>query len=216
MTTTTRLPLFCITQTVLLTVVFLTTSQNAFTQEQQPHVHGLAELHVVLDGDQLEIEFHSPAMNLLGFEHRANNAEQHALVDKAKGTLAKAETLFQFQPSTCKLTLHETDFSSVTGDKDGEEHKDEHHVHHDNASHDKDEHHGKEHDKKGEERHHSDIKAHYHFQCKNPGELRLMTTSIPTVFPGVHALHAQWVINGHQGATTLDKQQRDIPFNQPN
>ena len=60
---------------LLLPVVLLLANQVTYAQEQQAHVHGTAELFVVLDGNQLDIELRSPAMNLLGFEHRANNAE---------------------------------------------------------------------------------------------------------------------------------------------
>lgn len=218
MTMITNLPLLRITQTALLSVALLMASQGAFSQEQQPHVHGVAELHVVLEGNQLEIELHSPAMNLLGFEYQANNAKQYVKVDDVKALLAKAGSLFQFQPSTCELTGHQADFSGVIGDKNQEknrqEHK-EHDAHHESISHHKDEHTGQgdqAHDHEEEERHHSDIVAHYQFVCKTPGELRLMTTDIPTTFPGVHSLNAQWIINGRQGAIILDKQQRDIPF----
>lgn len=35
------------------------------------HEHGVGRLNAVLDGQALELEFDSPAMNLVGFEHQA-------------------------------------------------------------------------------------------------------------------------------------------------
>ncbi|MGB1290473.1 MAG: ZrgA family zinc uptake protein, partial [Porticoccaceae bacterium] len=35
------------------------------------HVHGLSQLTIAVEGETVELEFSSPAMNLVGFEHRA-------------------------------------------------------------------------------------------------------------------------------------------------
>ena len=43
------------------------------------HEHGVASLNVALDGQTLEIQLQSPAMNLVGFEHEAKSD-----ADKAK------------------------------------------------------------------------------------------------------------------------------------
>ena len=41
---------------------------NYYSSEPGSHVHGNAELNVVLMEKQLQVEFVSPAINLLGFE----------------------------------------------------------------------------------------------------------------------------------------------------
>ncbi|MEX5543051.1 ZrgA family zinc uptake protein, partial [Pseudomonas poae] len=38
------------------------------------HEHGVGRLNAVLDGQTLELELESPAMNLVGFEHLATTA----------------------------------------------------------------------------------------------------------------------------------------------
>ena len=48
------------------------------------HEHGVASLNVALDGQTLEIQLQSPAMNLVGFEHEAKSD-----ADKAKVTAAR-------------------------------------------------------------------------------------------------------------------------------
>ena len=37
------------------------------------HVHGVANLNMAFAGGALEMEFESPAMSILGFEHRPKN-----------------------------------------------------------------------------------------------------------------------------------------------
>src|SRR3546814_9197080 len=44
------------------------------------HEHGAARLNAALDGNQLELELISPAMNLLGFEHAAASAADEAKI----------------------------------------------------------------------------------------------------------------------------------------
>ena len=47
------------------------------------HEHGVGRLNAVLDGQALELEFDSPAMNLVGFEHKAQSSR---LRDQHPGT----------------------------------------------------------------------------------------------------------------------------------
>jgi Protein of unknown function (DUF2796) len=44
-------------------------ADEAEHREHGPHVHGVAQLNVALDGNVLWIELNSPAMNIVGFEH---------------------------------------------------------------------------------------------------------------------------------------------------
>jgi Protein of unknown function (DUF2796) len=53
-------------------------ADEAERREHGAHEHGVAELNLALDGKELWIEFSSPAVNLVGFEHTPGNAEQNA------------------------------------------------------------------------------------------------------------------------------------------
>ena len=60
------------------------------------HEHGVGRLNAGLDGQTLELELESPAMNLVGFEHVATSdlASQHfaaQLVERLGWALADAE-----------------------------------------------------------------------------------------------------------------------------
>ena len=58
------------------------------------HEHGVAKLNAVLDGNTLELELDSPAMNLVGFEHAANSDADKAKVAAVRQQLEQPLKLF--------------------------------------------------------------------------------------------------------------------------
>ena len=58
------------------------------------HEHGVATLNVVLDGNTLELELDSPAMNLVGFEHAATRDTDKAKVAAVRQQLEQPLKLF--------------------------------------------------------------------------------------------------------------------------
>ncbi len=193
--------------TGLLTVGLMMAGHVSYAQDQQPHVHGVAELWLVLDGTQLDIEFHSPAMNLLGFEHRAHTDIQRARVLAIQEQLADAELLFKFEPPTCRLIGQTSDLSSVASDGQQGTGADQHETHR---------HHGEEHfhdhAHDHEQTRHSNLQARYQFECVNPERLKQLRVAIPAAFTGVETLQTQWVINGRQGSAELNQSQYEISF----
>ncbi|MGK0250333.1 MAG: hypothetical protein ACI910_003102 [Oleispira sp.] len=77
------------------------------------HVHGNAELHIVLDDKQLSVELHSPALNLLGFEHKTHNTAEQAIVQNTRIKLMKPNALFIFNDGECTLSQQRADFSDI-------------------------------------------------------------------------------------------------------
>ena len=174
---------------------------DAGTEESlQAHAHGTAELFIVLAGQKLEIELHSPAINLIGFEHKPKNDEQKAKVEELEVKLTSASELFQISSAECQLNTQELDLGNLA--LEDSEHEEEHH--------DEDkEHHDGDHD---DEETHSDIEAQYSFSCQQPSSLRSLVTTIPNEFPSVESLEVQWIVNGRQGATVLEHNQTEIVF----
>lgn len=77
-------------------------------EEHHAHEHGVATLEVAVEATQLVLQFRSPAMNLLGFEHPPRSAQDQAAVSRATGWLRQPAT--QFQPSAeaaCRLVKSE-------------------------------------------------------------------------------------------------------------
>jgi len=164
---------------------------------QQPHVHGAAQLLVVLEGGQLYIELHSPAMNLLGFEHEATTTGQKAVADSARNTLTDAEKLFQFRPGICHMTEQTVNVETAleTPDDNGNTQRSDEHGEHAHEAHG-----------------HRDIEARYRYRCEEPAELDSMSTRLLAELPGRQALKVQWIAGGRQGAITLHNSRQSIIF----
>ncbi len=142
------------------------------------HEHGLASLNVALDGQTLEIQLQSPAMNLVGFEHEAKSDADKAKVAAARQHLEQPQALFAL-PIEAKCALQDSELDSpLFGGHahDAHEHADEHG--------------------------HSDIDASYRFACANAEALQTLELgSFFGTFPGTEKLEVQLIgPSGQQGA----------------
>jgi hypothetical protein len=168
-----------------LAIVQASDHEHAHDHDEQgsldAHEHGIAQLNVVLDGQALELELESPAMNLVGFEHAAESAADKAKVAATRSQLQDPQALFGLGAGDCSLS--KTELESPLFDEEG--HEDEH-----------EEHHG--HDKDSE---HSEIHAHYQLDCETPGELQqLNLVELFKRFPATTKIQVQLIgPNGQQG-----------------
>ena len=153
------------------------------------HEHGVGRLNAALDGQTLELELESPAMNLVGFEHAATSDADKAKVAATRALLEKPLALFSLPPAAgCVVASLELE-SPLFGDKpDADDDHDE------DA---KDEHH---HD-------HSEIHAHYHFTCATPGALKTLDlANIFNTFPATQKIQVQLIgPSGQQGLEVTAK-----------
>jgi hypothetical protein len=77
-------------------------------QSQKAHVHGAAAVNVALEGPKGELEFESPADNILGFEHAPKTAAQKKTIADVLAKLrTDANTLFNIP--NCSLSAKEVD-----------------------------------------------------------------------------------------------------------
>lgn len=142
------------------------------------HEHGVASLNVALDGQTLEIQLQSPAMNLVGFEHEAKSDADKAKVTAARQHLEQPQALFAL-PIEAKCALQDSELDSpLFGGHAHEEHE-----------------HADEHG-------HSDIDASYRFACANAEALQTLELgSFFGTFPGTEKLEVQLIgPSGQQGA----------------
>jgi hypothetical protein len=124
------------------------------------HVHGEADLFLAIEGQQVLIEWESPAANILGFEHKPHTDEQKAILAKAIEKLNNYQTLIQFSKADCQQVAIEVTAPFTTAHAahktdSHDEHKDEHHAEHKDGH--KDEHHAEHKDG-----HHNEHKDEYH------------------------------------------------------
>ncbi len=162
------------------------------------HEHGVGRLNAALDGQTLELELESPAMNLVGFEHVASTDADKAKVAAARAQLEKPLVLFSLpKAANCVVSQQELK-SPLFGDKpDADDHDDDD----DHAT-----------DGKGlaaEEHHHdhSEIHAHYQFTCAAPGALKTLDLSqVFTTFPATQKIQVQLISpSGQQGVEVTSK-----------
>ena len=153
--------------------------------QQSAHVHGIATLNLAMEGDELEIEFVSPAGNIVGFEHEAVTAEERRAIRDAIEQLKKGNELFELPPAaSCSLHVAEVEHDhgrdAEPDDHDEHGHAEEeatrdggdeeghaveegdgthsgHEARHDDG--DEDGHAGEEGDK------HSEFHTRYHYEC---------------------------------------------------
>ncbi|KAA6167916.1 DUF2796 domain-containing protein [Pseudomonas veronii] len=154
------------------------------------HEHGVGRLNAVLDGQALELELDSPAMNLVGFEHAATSAADKAKVAAARKQLENPLALFNLPKAAgCVISTQELN-SPLFGDKPEADHDDD-----DDHDHDaKDGAHEHHHD-------HSEIHAHYQFTCATPTALsNLDLTQVFKTFPATQKIQVQLIgPSGQQG-----------------
>ena len=151
------------------------------------HEHGVGRLNAVLDGQALELELDSPAMNLVGFEHVATTPADKAKVAAVRKQLENPLALFNLPKGAgCVVSSQELN-SPLFGDKPEADHDDDDH----------------DHDAKGgEHRHdHSEIHAHYQFTCATPTALsNLDLTQVFKTFPATQKIQVQLIgPSGQQG-----------------
>ncbi|QJC81938.1 DUF2796 domain-containing protein [Pseudomonas umsongensis] len=153
------------------------------------HEHGVGRLNAVLDGQTLELELESPAMNLVGFEHAAATDADKAKVAAVRSQLEKPLTLFNLPTAAgCGVASQKLQ-SPLFGDKPNADDD------HDKDA--KDEHH---HD-------HSEIHARYQFTCTTPAALKnLDLANIFNTFPATQKIQVQLIgPSGQQGVEVTAK-----------
>jgi len=175
-------------KTALLSACLLAVSswahaEDADFEEHGAHVHGVAQLSVAQDGDTLEMEFVSPAMNIVGFEHRATaNAELDAMAS-ALATLRDPGLVFEL-PAAAGCTPQSVEIHAPAAEQDA--HPDDHA-------------HQGEHE-------HSDIAGHYRFLCADMQRLDHIGVSIFKLFPGTRVIQVQSATDRGQRETELTPQ----------
>ncbi|WP_409487575.1 DUF2796 domain-containing protein [Pseudomonas promysalinigenes] len=147
------------------------------------HEHGVAKLNVVLDGNTLELELDSPAMNLVGFEHMASSDADKAKVAAVRQQLEQPLKLFALASAAgCKDDQQELQSplfgDAAKADDDGDEHE-KGHVH-------------------------SDINAHYQLTCATPDKLtQIDLAPLYKAFPATQKINVQLIgPNGQKGVET--------------
>ncbi|MCI5107915.1 MAG: DUF2796 domain-containing protein, partial [Pseudomonadales bacterium] len=157
---------------------------GAMAQGLDSHVHGVAELNLALLGEQLQLEFISPAMNLLGFERAPASAEESALLEQVTATLQNADWLIGDSLADCQMTV--SLFETPEYDADSHDHDHEH----DADGHDH------------SEESHANFHAQYLYDCAD-SPAKSYNISAFSHFNGLEQITVQWITAGQQGLAQL-------------
>lgn len=206
----------------LLASLAATTALAETTRQLDAHEHGVGALNIAIAGTTLEMEFHAPGADIVGFEHAASSAEDRAAVDQAVATLARPLDLFQLPAAAeCSVTearaALEAEEAHDDHDEDhGEDHAEEHgHEEHEEHGHEEHEHEHEEHAHDDHDEDHADsdshteFHAHYVLTCATPDALDQITFAYFDQFENARELEVQLVsANGAKAFEVL----RDQPI----
>ena len=139
------------------------------------HVHGEVMLQLALQGNDLQMQLESPAMNIVGFEHRASTPKQIESVAAAEAKLRQVTNWLTLQGGECQAINVVPDLNDVLPEAEAG----------------------------GDQHGHADIHVDAQFRCSQPGHLRGLQIALFGDFPGVEKITVQWVFNGEAGERSI-------------
>lgn len=81
------------------------------------HVHGMATLDVVMDGQELMMHLKSPLMNFAGFEHQPETEQQKAIYQDMLQQFELIDTMLEVQGASCIVESIEVEDAFATPDE---------------------------------------------------------------------------------------------------
>ena len=189
-----------------LTAVVVTPAFAEEARQLNAHEHGVGQLDIAFDGDQIAMELHAPGADIVGFEYGAESAEDRAAVDAAVAALAKPLDLF---------VLTEAAGCSIVNASAGLESEEEHDAHDDDHDDDHaanegshDDHADEGHENEADEADHTEFHAEYLLTCADPSAVTDITFAYFDAFP--NALEVEVQVISDTGATSFEVE-RDAP-----
>jgi hypothetical protein len=159
----------------------------------QKHVHGEGQLLIAQEQQQWQFHFILPAVNLLGFEHIPESAEQKQILMNIVSKVEDADKMITL-PASCNLLSMSHSLVDFEANSSASAHS---HVHQKEISADV-------------KPAHADISITYIFNCKDKPD-----SAIARLFEWstrLHILNTQWVTNGQQGSAQLKPPSNIVRF----
>ncbi len=162
-------------------------------REVGSHVHGEAVIALVLSGDELTVELHSPVFNILGFESAPSTAAEQVTAATAANQLKNAESIVV--PTAAAQCL------PTSADADLPTHPAETSATHEGTEnvHDHDHEEGEDGD-----HNHPDLTATYTFKCSRADNLGEVTITALRTFPGIRTAEVAFIGPTAQMSRKLD------------
>lgn len=177
------------------------------TRQLDAHEHGVGELQIAFDGNQIAMELHAPGADIVGFEYEAESAEDLAAIDAAIALLSRPQEIFILPAAAgCEVTRASAELEGEDHDEHGEEDHDEHDDHADEGHDDHDEDGHDDHDE--DEESHTEFHAEYLLTCSNPDAITGIEFAYFDRFEGARELEVQIVTSSGAMAFEIE---RDAP-----
>lgn len=155
---------------------------HAHAHQEEAHVHGLAELHIAIEGNALLMQLHTPAYNLIGFEHQPTTESEKQQLAQAVAMLNAIDTLFGL-PADAGCVVQSTIIQSSLLETQAHAH--------------------------GE---HADFSAEYSLNCASPDALTHLDLSLTEHFPLMETIVVQSVSPAGQSRVELSAKQQRVTF----
>jgi hypothetical protein len=156
-------------------------------RELGAHEHGVAELTIAWSGGEMAIDLHTPAFNVLGFEHAPASDEEEGFLTESVAALEAGNLLLPNAEAECTLVS-----ANVQAELAEEGHEEE----------------------AQEEETHSDIDVSYNLACVQPDKIASLDASaLFAQFPNFEGIQVQWISDTQQSAATLTPDNPVISFN---
>ncbi len=191
------------TRIALSSLVFISFPLLSETQRDlSSHEHGASVLNIVQDDNNYFIEFESPWMNLVGFEHEPSTVEQEESIKKALERLESDESIFSFdEDSGCQRTSVEVS-STIANAEEHEEH-------------DREESKNRDYDTQyGENENHAEVIASYSYTCMSINKAKALRVGLFDLWPGVEEIDVQIAGPGGQSRAELSSSSNTLKLQQ--
>ena len=178
-----------------LSVAFLLFGMQALSAAEKrhghSHVHGVAEMNIVVEGKTVVVEFRSPSEGIMSFEHEAKSEADKKKQDAAVKILKErfAEMVILDPKLGCAPGLAEV--TIVLTDAAGKDAK-----------------HAKGDAKKSGE--HREVRARHIFTCQGDPAGSRVRFGVTKIFPNVPDLKVQALSGNKQSGATIKKDKGDV------
>ena len=199
-----------IASSVFLGLTAIQLQKSVLAQELGSHVHGLTELNVVIVNQNVQIEFISPAINLLGFERASSSPEESQLFNQVIEDLRAAEWLLGDQLEDCQMStpvFEAPEFGSHEMSEGHEAHEHEHEEH--EHEHEENEHAHEDHEHESGD--HADFRVQYLFDCRSAPPSNFTVTAFDR-FVGIEEISVRWIVGRQQGVSNLTSSNATLSF----
>ena len=193
----------------LILVIFAAPAVAQQTRQLDAHEHGVGELQIAFDGNQIAMELHAPGADIVGFEYEAESTEDLAAIDAAIALLSRPQEIFVLPAAAgCVVTRASAELEGEDhdehGDEDHDDHDEDEHDDHADEGHDEDGH--DDHDE--DEESHTEFHAEYLLTCSNPDAITGIEFAYFDKFEGARELEVQIVTSSGAMAFEIE---RDAP-----